>query len=456
MPQRLPRTPLRRSPLALVVIGAMLSVQCGADGVDAPPTSPRQGIAGQCHGIEDYMPAFFEVLRDPSRPLDGLREVVVELSGSDDGLGRNPVGVLLDTAVKGLLSFAEDPWEAPDVRCLPNPPAQSENRLCAVRRALDFGVRDQGAADAIDELVPLLVKVLGYVTNKGPGAVGRENYEIIDLFNRTSRAEALCSPANLLDVLDGLVLFLRPTPECFRPEGTCRTFESLSVLDSLVSDPALQDFLAAFESSQSDGKGRAGIQALGRILLQAVADIPRDEWTYFDQVDDLIGRLLLPFLRSSERYAGLEDTVLDAVDLLRDLLHPTRENAFLAQLSDVSRCVVQVDTGNELVGVLYDLLSRPAQGGNADGLDLAELVEVIDRLVRLDRDGVLFGAIHTILSSTRADPLAMDAVRIFLVEVLTVDNARRLLPALQVMLERGVVTELVVVLDNLLYGCRAH
>lgn len=448
--------------IVLALVALVLLPRCGAEHVDAPalPPDPQQTPA-PCRTLEAQMPRFFEMMRDPARPLASLRDAVQRLSRGEPG-EYTPMSTLLSSGVNGLRDFTDDPWERSNKGCESRPPGlpmcfvdvprsvECESRACALRRTLDFGLRDEGMNQAIDDMKPLLAKLLGYMSNTGQGADGKEHYEIVEVLHRSSQYEALCSPANLLDVLDGIVLYLRGDPSC--GDG-CPGRRMIDVLKRLLNDPTLEEFLSSFQSSQADGQGRAAFQTIARVLMQNLSQI--DEASYYQQLEEIVSLYLRPFFDSdsSGKWNDLSDTIDELLVLLKDLLDPQRPGSFVKPLKGVIRCLSVIDKDQQIVGALYDLLSKPTESGQ--GVDLGELVDVIDRAIRLDRDGTIATALHAIFASSRKSEIAMSAWRGFFGEILTVENARDMVPVLREMLERDVLDELFVVVNSLLYGCRA-
>jgi hypothetical protein len=459
------------NPLILLLISAGL-LQCSAEGIPAPV--PRVEEPAACGSLEERMPEFFRMLRDPTQPLAGLRTVVEALAADDPGaLKGNLVGRVLKHAVVGLKEFTDDPGEIDPNRptsCLTVPPPHAplcrieapagevcESRLCAIRRALDFGLRDAAAKPAIDALRPVLVKLLRYIA----GSDGTAHLEGVRVLNASSRAEALCSPANLVELIDHVFLYFRADPECFAARS-CVSFKALAALRSLLSDPTFDDFLKSFESAQSGGKGRAGFQQLGAVLLNAIANTPEDEH-YFDQIQT-VADTVLGFL-SEPKWDGLRPKVETAVALLRGLLDPDRPYALLRTTKAVAACLASpaVDPNMDLVGAIYDLVARP-DGAPGGGVDLLELVGALEGITNSDPNGVLVGALHTVLRTLRDDEEALEAVRLLLIETLTDENARLLLPSLVKMVElrpstpggvpdHSVLDELISLVDSVVYGC---
>jgi len=449
----------RVAPSALGLVAGLLCARCGADHVNAPP-APAPVVKVMCPSPQTTMPVFFQLLQDPSQPLEGFREVVVALAAGQSVTG-NPLGNLLQDVSRGLVSFANDPDESSAGRCLSLPPnlplcdvdtpaAPCENRLCDLRRALDFGVRDQAATPALQDLTPLIGDVLGYMSNSGAAATGTTHYELIDVFHRSSENEALCSPANLIEVIDGIILYARQSVSC-QPEDSCPGgIQALAELKALLADPEIQSFLHTYIQTGATGQGRAAFQALGQFVENDFANMPNDSH-YFDGLQTLVNDID-SFLENDPKYANLETEINNLAALGQDFLNPARPNAIAVQLKAVVYCISVIDTTGELTGAIYDLLTLPAS--STTGLNLVQLVGDIQAVAVLDVNGVLMSALHSVLHSLFDNPMDTEDLRVFLVQVLTVDNASIIIPPLITMINDGVVQELVTLIDDLLYGCQ--
>lgn len=466
-PPSSPGTDRRRTPtvavaVATVTVLSLSLVRCGADGMEAPP--PPILDEGTCQPMAETLSGFFEVLRRPTAPLSGLRDVVVEISrmGEEDcerlrerGLPcQHPVGAVLDAVVRGFVTFSRDPDEGFGTRCLELAPAEGENRLCSLRRALDFGVRDAAASELFDDLLPLMARLIGWISNEGPGANGKTHWEPISVLQEAAANPGLCNPEHLFDSIDSLVTYWRPDATCSASADgdACRSLAALGLLRELVSDPALQDFLKLFATE--DGSGRLAFQRVGGLLLSRLSEMPNDA-RYFDAIDRIANDLLFPFLDNDPaKYGELKGKLVDSLDIARAFLAPHRDGAVLVPFKGVMGCLERVDDDREIIGAAYDLLLKPAEGGPP--VDLVEMATLLEEIVRLDsqRHGVLLGAVQTMLRGTRADEQGTEALRKLMVELLTPANARRVFPPLRILIERGVLTEMVLLVDDLLYGCR--
>lgn len=445
---------------------AIWSFGCGAVGTPANPEPPEPEM--QCRSLEESLPNFLRLLRDPASPLSGLRHVVTQLNAGDPtDVAENPIASMLKYSVQGLNQFTKDPPENEKKRCytltqyekntdamLPLcgvealPGEACENRMCVVRRALTLGLQKDGAKSSLDALEPVLGKVLGYMSNTGPGADGKEHYEAIEVLHRTAVNESLCEPRNLVEVIDGIVVYFRNSPSCGK---SCPGLLAVEAFEKLVRDPQLQALLNTYESAEADGKGREAFQSLGRILGPALASMPEDE-SYFQPIQRVIN-LLYTFMDGDEaKYGRLRGLVEEVVAVLKGLLDPKRPGAILKPFKAVMHCVNRLDEEQTLVGAAYDLLSRSGDDGN--GLDVDELIATVADVVRLDEHGVFATAIHAVLATLAQDEPALEAVRQFLVQVQTVENARLALPAIQKMVQQGVLEEFFSLLNELLYGCK--
>jgi len=111
---------------------------------------------------------------------------------------------------------------------------------------------------------------------------------------------------------------------------------------------------------------------------------------------------------------------------------------------------------NELIGALYDILSLPEASG---GVDLATLVGALKTLTTLDPTGQTARTLRLVVqgiegsADPNADHEARDAVDSLLAGSLTVQEGQKLVPALTVMIDKGVVIEFINLLHDLLYTC---
>lgn len=444
-----------------LVLGLALSA-CGATGIEAPP--PPELDEGSCQPMDETLSELFGLLHSPATPLSPLREVVVEISsladeecerrGAQGAACYHPVGAILDAVVSGIVTFSRDPDEGLGTRCLELAPSQGENRLCSLRRALDLAIRDAAAEEILGRLNPMVAELLGWVMNEGPGADGKTHYEVLGVVQQITASPGICQPTQLFDLIDALLDWWRPDASCqAHVDGeNCRALGLLGLLRSLVSDAALQEFLELFESE--DGSGRVAFLRVAGLLMARMAEMP-ENGQYFDAIDRIANELLFPFLNREERYGPLKEKIAASMDVAREFLDPSRDRAVLRQFKGVVSCFNTVDHEEMLVvGALYDLLIQPS--GSTGTIDLVKVVTVFEDLVRHDsqRNGVLLGAIQTMVRGTRDDEQGTEAMRRLLVEILSEKSARRVMPPLRLMIERGVLSELILLVDDLLYGCR--
>ena len=105
---------------------------------------------------------------------------------------------------------------------------------------------------------------------------------------------------------------------------------------------------------------------------------------------------------------------------------------------------------------LYDILSKPeAQGG----VDLATLVGALKTLTTLDQTGQTGRTLRLIVQGIEQPDAdgnysARDAVSGLMADALTAEEGQKLVPALSVLIEKQVVTELFSLLQDLLYTCK--
>jgi hypothetical protein len=124
--------------------------------------------------------------------------------------------------------------------------------------------------------------------------------------------------------------------------------------------------------------------------------------------------------------------------------------------ADPSRCTNHDD---ELVGALYDILSRPENKAGG-GLDLSTLVGAIKTLVSLDSTGQMTRTLRLVVGGIAGSPDpndphdARDAVAALTRDALTADEGAKLVPALSLMIKNQVLLELFSLIQDLLYACK--
>ncbi len=469
------QSPKRRQRVVAVIAGLAVAVvavaRCGGTGIPAPDLEPgTRPTETTCLPLRQTMPRFFALIERDDQPLRGLRDAVVRLS-TGEAADENIIGRLLSGAVRGLQRFTKDPDEGDETQCVsPIPLVEGEpaplcaveavagepceNRICAVRRGLDSGIRQREAAEALKALQPLLVKLIGYLGNTGPGADGREHLEVISVLNATSAPEfeGICGPENLTVVVDRLLVSFRSYPGCGE---RCPADRALSLLRRVVEDPALSGFLSGYEGGESLGEaGRNSFQKLAAVLLSNLGSLSAEQDPYETAVAPLLGTVRTFLGRDPAKNASLLAAVDELSALLREILTPVDgDRRFFVALTGVAKCLAVVDAQQELVGGIYDLLVREG-GEGGDGLDLAELLAALEALSNADRNGAVIGLLHVVLASTANDPEALENVRSFLHDLVTIENARSALPALQVMVQEGVLEEAIALLDGIVYGCK--
>jgi hypothetical protein len=141
-------------------------------------------------------------------------------------------------------------------------------------------------------------------------------------------------------------------------------------------------------------------------------------------------------------------------------IFPPLQKVLACAASAPVRCADPASCTNhddELIGALYDILSKPESQG---GVDLATLVGALKTLTTLDQTGQTGRTIRLIVQGIEGSPDpndphdARDAVTAVMAQALTADEGAKLVPALSVLIEKQVVTELFSMLQDLLYTCQ--
>jgi hypothetical protein len=450
----------------LFVLAANLS--CGAEGTPAPEPLDESAAPSSCPSPRTLMPRLYALVDDPSRPLAGLR-TAMERASSGAAAPDNAVGGLVANVVGGLRGFAGDPAELGAGACLASEPMSGpeplalcrvealseqacQSRLCATKRGLNVALREGGGRVLTAGLSPILVKVFGYWSNHGRGADGvAEHLGTLDVLQRAARREnaSVCAPDDLLGLLDGLVVQLRPVPGC---GVDCRDQRFRTVLRRIAADPQLQGFFGQYEASTgTDDAGRSGLAKLAGILIGSLSQMGAGE-DAFPSVQLLLGQLG-DFLSGRPEYAELASSLEELEPILRELFDaPAAGLPFQERLKGLSRCLVQVDRANVVAGDFVALLGRP---GGEGGLDLMEVVDLLDDVAEADPQGQMASMAHAVLASTCGSEPSVHGVRMFMRHFLGAENGRSALPSLQRMLDAGVLDELLALLDHLVHGCPA-
>ena len=425
---------------------------CGAEGTPAP--EPRAVLPSACQP-RAVMPRFFALIdsRDPS--LAGLRVAVADLARpvcllpqdrgciSDDqcavGLCKDslcpcqtsysPLADLLGIALRGMATIATD----------------------ELRRTIDVLVKS-GGANVLGDLKRVVLALLDYAQGKTDG---KTHYDLFAGIGRAAGAQtAACDPAAPWQMLDAALGQLTSAVAA----------RQLSHLKTLLMHPYTRQFLAGLsypESAQGRDSwivlvhaiapsitnarsGSAALDAVAAILHQVTSGAPQD---FIVALDAVLSDTRAMLGDSAGIFAPLQAVLRCA-------------GSTEVRCPDSGHCTTHDD---ELVGAFYDLLSRPEQvvGG---GLDLTTLlttlVGALESLVTLDRAGEVLRTLRLVVQGIEGSPdpndphEARDAAFALAKEALTAEEGARLVPALSVLLENGVVLELFTLLQDLLSTCK--
>lgn len=432
--------------LALLALGV---APCGAEHVDAPADPPAPEAV--CPAPHELAPTLFRKLDEDA--FADLREVVEDvLSVCHDGTrvvscadprAEPPAsGVLLGSFLAAVGDFAADPPEAlagarPGEAGYCAPPGEvpaAPNRLCALRRAVDRLVLERTPdgrivlVEAFEALQPLLASVLRYVDGTLPGATGGGRWDLLPV---TRTVVERCNDDPFLDLAQGLLRWLAP------PRGKA-AFEAFS---RLLRNPDAKALLTSIDVKNDVGRG--GFLALARTLRDALTSDGFDPAELQSTFEDLV----YPFVRDHYPDHGLEADLRGAVDVLVDVLDPQRSPGVLRPLQEVVLCAEAADPDDALLGASYDLLF------DAEVVGLDALMDTLSALTDADPDGTVLEAAGLLLRAFAEDRDARVAFSVVFGEVLTEENARKVLPVLVDLLESDVVSEIVVLGDVLLRGC---
>lgn len=467
------------------------SLLCGAEGTPAPePTVPALSL---CQPRE-VMPVFFSLIDQKDPSLAGLRDAIADLGRpiclvpqdrtctSDDNcpVGHCVSGLcpcqtsysaltdVLGVTLRAMATIAQDdPRETPDPTVPPpgcltaaqaeSLPVEKRNRMCEIRRTLDILLQQNGGSNLVNDpqIRKVLISLLDYVQgNSDPDH--KTHYDLLTPIGRMAGADtASCDPAALWTLLDNMFGYL--TPQIATTQ--------LGAIQVLLADPNTKALLANLTAS-GGASGRDSMILLVHSLAPGIESAA--------SIADVLGpngsvtQLVNQFVYNSSSYPqSFKDEVRAVLANTNAMLadptypmFPALQNLVKCmgsaeiRCSDPSHCTNHDD---ELIGALYDILEpTEAQGG----VDLATLVGALKTLTTLDQTGQTGRTLRMVIQGIEGskdpnDPHeARDAVSALAAQSLTAEEGQKLLPALSVLIEKQVVTELFSLLQDLLYTCK--
>ncbi|MFN2548732.1 MAG: hypothetical protein ABR567_15000 [Myxococcales bacterium] len=462
---------------------AFAGLLCGGEGIDAPqPDTPPLSL---CQPRE-VMPVFFSLIDKNDPSLAGLRSAIADLGTpvclvpkdrtctSDDqcAIGHctsglcpcqtsySPLTDVLGISLRAMATIATDPRETPDP-AVPAPgclsaaaaqdlPVEKRNRICELRRTLDILLEQNGGSNLVNDpqVRKVLLSLLDYVQGK-TDPDRQTHYDLLTPVGRMAAADTnVCDPAALWTLLDETFGYLTP-----QTAGA-----QLGAIQTLLADPYTKSFLANL-SGGGGADGRDSMILLAHGLMPSITGAPNGA-AALQAV-----RNLLPTLTNGapQSFKDELNAVLDnAAGMLADStgIFPPLQKLLACAGSPQVRCANPSSCSNrddELIGAVYDILSRPESQG---GVDLATLVGALKTVTTLDQTGQTGRTLRLIVQGVEgsADPNdpheARDAVSALMADALTVREGEKLVPALSVLIEKQVVTELFSLLQDLLYTCK--
>ena len=461
---------------------ALSGLVCGGEGTDAPEPPPAVPSACQPRAV---MPNFFKLLDTSDPALAGVRAVVKDLGTpvcevtpaactSDDQcqIGScingacpctaeySPLANILGFTFGGLATIADPAKNPPEPGSVGVPgclsaadaanllPAQ-RNRICELRRALDVLLQKSGGQKLLDDpnVHRVTIALLDYIQGKPPFTA--PHYDLITGIGRMAGVDSsVCDQGAGWSLIDNLLGYLTPAV----------AQQQLAAIQTLLADPTTKDFLRQF-SQGSSGKGRESVivlvHALTPSLLNAKsgADVLAILKPVLDQIDN--GNFAQTFKDEVHAVANNTASLLaPAAGVL-----PPLKKVIQCASSAAVRCADPANCGkndDELLGAAYDLVSLPETSG---GIDLATLVGAVNKLITLDATGQTARTIRLVVEGIKGsdDPTephdVRDAVAALSRQALTATEAQRLVPAVELLIDRHVVTEIFSLLQDLLYQC---
>jgi len=456
---------------------------CGGEGTPAPEPTANLPSACQPRAV---MPKFFALIDANDPTLAGLREAVKDLGTpvcldqgsracqSDDqcAIGScdpatnlcpcqtsySPLADVLGLTLRGMATIADDKPESPSP---PRPgcltaaqakdlPADQRNRMCELRRTLDVLLQQNGGTNIINDpnVKKVLLSLLDYLQGNTDG---KTHYDLLTPLGRMAAAQtAACDPAALWQLLDAMLGYLTPSIAA----------SQLGALQVLLADPYTKTFLANLTGSGAGGRESMILVVHGLSPAITGAASGADALA---AIDNLLNSLVYNSSSVPQSFKDEVKAVMGSTSAMlggQTGIFPPLQHLLACAGSAQVRCLDPAPCTNkddELVGALYDVLSRPEASG---GVDLATLVGALKTLTTLDQTGQTGRAIRMVVqgiegSANPNDPHeARDAVAALAKDALTAEEGQKLLPALSVLIEKQVVPELFSLLQDLLYICK--
>jgi hypothetical protein len=481
---------------------AFAGLFCGGAGDEAPePVVPALSL---CQPRE-VMPVFFSLIDHNDPSFAGLRDAMADLGRpvcliptdrsctNDDqcavghcssGLcpcqtSYSPLTDVLGITLRAMTAIAKDPVEAPGLSapgCLTpaqakDLPADKRSRICELRRMLDILLANNGGSNLINDanIRKVLLSLLDYVQGK-TDPNGTSHYDLLTPIGRMAGSHtASCDPAALWTLLDNMLGYLDPA----------KATAQLGGLQILLADPQTKQLLAQLAGSNTGASGRDGMIVLLHSMTPGITNPANDAAAALKPINDLLKQLVYG---SSSYSQAFQDEVRKVIGVdpntnqcpasgaasqggICEMLSAATQT--WVPLQNILRCAASpevrcADPANcpknqdELVGALYDILSKPeAQGG----VDLATLVGALKSLTTLDQTGQTGRTLRLVVQGIEgsSDPNdaheARDAVASLASSALTAQEGQKLVPAISVLIEKQVVGEFISLLHDLLYTC---
>jgi len=465
---------------------AFASLLCGGEGIDAPqPDTPPLSL---CQPRE-VMPVFFSLIDKNDPSLAGLRGAIADLGQpvclvptdrscvSDDqcAIGHctsglcpcqtsySPLTDVLGISLRAMATIATDPRETADP-AVPPPgclsaaaakdlPVEKRNRMCELRRTLDILLQQNGGSNLVNDpqIRKVLLSLLDYVQGK-TDPDHKTHYDLLTPIGRMAAADTnVCDPAALWTLLDRMFGYLTP-----QTAGA-----QLGAIQVLLADPYTKSFLANL-SGGGGAQGRDSVILLLHGLTPSITSAANGA-AALSAINNLLNSLVYGSSSVPQSFKDEIKAVMDNTGgMLADStgIFPPLQKVLACAGSPQVRCADAASCSNhddELVGALYDIISKPESQG---GVDLATLVGALKTLTTLDQTGQTGRTLRLIVQGIEgsADPNdpheARDAVSALAAQALTAQEGEKLVPALSVLIEKQVVTELFSLLQDLLYTCK--
>jgi hypothetical protein len=241
----------------------------------------------------------------------------------------------------------------------------------------------------------------------------------------------------------------------------------LDAMQKLLADPYTKQFLTSLSQGSGSAQGRESMIVLVHSLTPSLLAAPNGAEA-LKAIKTLLDQLVFNSSNVPQSFKTEVQAVYDQTKaMLGDAtgIFPPLQKILACAGSAEIRCkdpspATCTSKDDELVGALYDILSRPeGSGPGQGGVDLATLVGALKTLATIDSTGQTGRTLRMVVQGIEgapdeSEPHEMrDAVAALSKQALTEEEGKKLVPALSVLIEKNIVSELFSFVQDILYAC---